>query len=1333
MAPTKKNAVQPPRGPASAKTHGTSPAAPQVVTPAPNTRSATPLAPASTTTADQTAALPKARKSHGAPKAKAQAAAAGNRLSTTPVLDQEALAKNRSTWAEEAQRFKALPTELLVPTKIELEQEAEMRKWRIGHAYLRFAGVGSVHSVVCLSDDPNDRHNPRALNQTHVANLGTRFSMTGGKQDRESPIYLKCSPVIIDPVCLVAMNSDARTISARDLDFSPPALRLVRPHGDLEDELETQLWFKQDQGSGEYHTNEQLAVKQSQLDDLRASRPRATLLNGNHRTSAMLAACAPIMELRNQIVNLDKAGEIAPEDLSVQLDNLLELVKGATYRCEVYREDTPQRVLAMLSENAPPRQALKAGRGERLWSIAEKIDGTIRQLKKEKGVSREDAINTAMEEVRQSHGSILQDAAQNEKPKKGKGKGRSRNAGETSVQLESEVDEVLESLLQRSTTLEMVMDTRHAFWVYSSKLQLSHAMAMGQDMGAAFAAHFWLGVRTLVDILHVANGHGLTDAETWARGTPLTVGGDRTAVEHWDRLHAGQRATPKWIHFYGAVESTAFGQVLEQARRPLRSKDGGIDWTLDEVVLASRGVFDKFAKTYDASKEEAGRWIAASLRLFARLPLWKQGDNGPMFYPAAALPSTTWMSAKATETNALQASVGSDAGIAAICLLEDPRTGAALAAFKPTFDKKYRLLNTKCVANKSGSAAYGIVPTLVARYDSRTGGEASTQSKLLAAKDAVLDWVFKDADTDMGAILAKHDVLTLVSPGFWDDFDIMRWCMGWNDQPSKQRGTVAAALGWGILSDEILYQIIQPVLDSPSPARWLLHLVRELKEVRGLPTWWGADQFCDVMPDPNAPEPPAPPPIEADCSSPPPLALEAPQVAPPIVPPVVPPVTRATAPTASSVPRPATPITPAPASRITPAPAPAPSASAAPGHPVWSSSPRTLPTPPPRTASNQRGPSFKLPPISRSIIASSEDEDEAGNAPKDADGDQDGDEDAGRDGDAQVAGPDAGPQPESDAEDQTEDGTEDVRAFTQRLLPPHVLHSPAWSDSMFQHLVGMHAFLRPTQPVDGRKDKACMQALQDSEALGLELNWQVSKERQRMRDTVVAIGAACTSTPYGSDLATFALPAIMGFIKDAYMVNLVKVFQSVPGVSLGIAVNEAMHIVTSDGLFEHDLATIDERTNRLQLDLSHTFALESQAKGKPQLSTLRHSRTHPFLSVPSLASCFRKVGNRALFDSGVLNGTLADRSHTFRVLDHFHPARGVGRTEAESQQRACDAMMLQGFKNAAHDNRPEKYVFLFRTAQAPPPPSSFPPVRVFDQASQFDALARQRDKLAKAS
>ncbi|KAG8736151.1 hypothetical protein FRC10_009648 [Ceratobasidium sp. 414] len=1311
---------------------------------------------------------------------KAQArvdAGTSGRPSTTPALDEEALAKNRSTWDREALRFKELPTELLGPTTMELEREAELGKWRLGHAYLRFAGVGGVHGVVNLTDDPNDRHNPRALDPVHVANLGHTFSMTGGKQDRESPIYLKCPPTIIDPACLAAMKGVGRAVSARDLDFSPPALRLVRPRADLEDDLEAQLWFKRDQSSGDYFTADQLASKQEWLDDLRRSRPMATLVNGNHRTSAMLAACVMLHDARDHIIELDKAGEIAPEDLGLKLQRLRESVKSATYRCEVYRENTPQHILATLSENAPPRQSMAAARGEQLWSLSERIEGAMGKYKA-KGDSREEAMNRAMEDVRAGRGKILGDGGSDEKPQKGKGKGRGGKGkkGDSTTQPQGEADDTIDNLLKRSTTVEMILDTRVALWVYTNKVGAGTAAAMVQDTGASLTAHFWLGVRCLIRILNVANGNGLTDAENWVRCTPLTVDGSALALVHWDALHAREKPSPTYMPAYGPEQSNTFGLLIEETRKGLRSSDGSIDWSADDVVLASRGVYDRFAAEYDKSTAESGRWIAASLRLFARLPLWSSGRRDPAFYPAAALPATAWISAKASEANAQQAAMGAESTMAlelllqrwqlpwtqgtqagngvnhanwykrlrglhqilmwcwqtkaaggrdtrlmtAIRILDNPRLLTGICAFRGQFDKLYRTLNERCVANKSGRATYGIVPTLVSRYEARMGGEAVTQAKLGKAKDALVEWVFRGAaDADLGATLAQHPVLGLISRGYWDDFDMRRWCQGWKDQPSKQRGTVAAAVGWGILSDELLHQVVQPVLDSPTEARWLLHVVRDLMDMRGLEPWWPAEQFAYTMPSPvmapaDPPPPPVaehplPPPVAAHPLPPPaakhpslPPAAKHPSLPPvaehPLAPPAVDPLPVANTDKRSTVEAPPRTST----SRTT---------ESAPQVPQSSSPWRLSPAPAAPDSPDESGKgkdavrpcTSKPPPKSKSWISTSEDED----------GDDEGERPSKDEGGAVTDAPDPNAAP--DAEDKG-DRAQDIREATQRLLPPYVFHGAAWSKSLYQHVVGVDAMLRHTQPTTTERDETRMQALRDSEAIGLELNRRVSVERQRLRETMLAFGLACASSPYGSDLATSALPAIMGSIKDIFLVNLVKSFQAAPGVTMLTGINEAMSIATSDGLFEHDVATIHEQTNHLRLDLSHSFALGNQAK----------------------------VGDSAEVDVGVLNGTLAggysrlfffnvggrlrgvvgvlDRAHTLRILDHFHPARGIGRTEAESLQRACDAVLLQGMQQVSRDHRPGEYIFMHRDRTGPPLPSSLPPVQVFDQASQCQTV-----------
>ncbi|KAG9088965.1 hypothetical protein FS749_001721, partial [Ceratobasidium sp. UAMH 11750] len=1332
---------------------------------------------------------------------KAKASGSSARSTATPALDEEAMAKRQTTWDEAAEALKAMPRQLLEATASELEREAILALWRLGYVYLRFAGVGIVHSVLNLTDDPNDRHNPRALNPVHVASLGQTFSMTGGKQDRETPIYIKCSPDIIEPACLAAMKDPGRTVSARDLDFSPPALQLKRPNPDLEDRLETEVWLMRDQTTPGYITLEDVAIKQAQLDEMRKARPRATLVNGNHRTGGMLAACVVLHKIRDDIISRDKAGLIAPEDLAVELKRLGESVMNATYRCEVYRgtylgsfpvfsladagsfsypDDTPQSVLAMLSENTAPRESLPADRGERVWSLGERIAGAVKTFKAS-GETREEAMNRAVGDVRAGRGMIMADAVpeaaqgkgkekakEKVKPKGGKKNGQGSGQGKTDPD-----EEIVDLLLKRSTTVRMMLETRSALWVYSNLVTKAAATAMAQPAGASLTGHFWLGTLCMLKILNVANGNGLTETEGWVQNEPLTVDGSAAATRLWNDLHAREKTLPTYMDAYAQVESVAFGKLLEKARGSVRSDDGSIDWTSEATVLAMRGVYDEFAKVYDKSKAEWGRWIAASLRLFARLPIWKAGQRSPAFYPAAALPSSSWISSKVTEANAQQTAIGTEASMAvkhrtprtdralaltffffsffaprqleilidpwqlpwtqgakagntnnyadwyrrlqgshqvlmwcrdtkqagdratrlmtAIRILNDARFTAGICAFREPFEKQYATLNNRCSANKSAPAQYGIVSTLVERHNKKYGGESKTHDLFDKARAALAEYVFNHAGADKDAsidpVLAAHPVLKLIPAEFWASFDIRRWSLGWNDQPSKQRKTITAAVGWGLLINELLYQLLQRLLDSPSVGRWLLHVARELYDMRGLEVWWPAGQYSYSMPSPElAPEDQPEPTEELEALPEPAVEVEA---APPAVDP---------APAATTV-------DPAPTATAVDPPPPPPASDA----PFWPSSvPAATPLGPKAKAgpSKAKEPSrpraSKAPAISRPFIENSDEYEEGGEAG--------GGQDKSKAGEGATKAPDTEvgrEEPEAAAPTrkrlEDEDGVRDLREATQRLLPRHVFHTPGGWRGLFQHVAGMDVLLRGHQPKNPEADESRLDALWESQEVGLESNQRISDERRKLRESVLAFGAACMEAPYGSDIAATLLPAIMGFLKDIHVANVTKALVATPDCNMMAGLHEAMSMATTDGLYERDIASIDEATNTLQLDLRATFALETQGK----------------LDAPSVISL------------GELKGTSADRGHTHQVLNYFHPARGLGRTEAESEKRACDAVLLQGCQEVTRARLPDDFVFLSRNEDEPPPIA--PPVRAFDQASQCRSVLTEQNLLLRAS
>lgn len=96
------------------------------------------------------------------------------------------------------------------------------------------------------------------------------------------------------------------------------------------------------------------------------------------------------------------------------------------------------------------------------------------------------------------------------------------------------------------------------------------------------------------------------------------------------------------------------------------------------------------------------------------------------------------------------------------------------------------------------------------------------------------------------------------------------------------------------------------------------------------------------------------------------------------------------------------------------------------------------------------------------------------------------------------------------------------------------------------------------------------------------------------------------------------------------------------------------------------------------------------------------------------------------------------RASTFDIVDYFHPARGVGRTEAESQKRACEAVLLQGVLEESRTSNPKGYICLspkYSLPRAPGElryyPSVIRPVRSIDQPELCAQLIREPGEVFK--
>lgn len=113
-------------------------------------------------------------------------------------------------------------------------------------------------------------------------------------------------------------------------------------------------------------------------------------------------------------------------------------------------------------------------------------------------------------------------------------------------------------------------------------------------------------------------------------------------------MHVHLEITPQLLSIYDKKVCAKFEKLFDEVYQEFRDSTHGLRYDDPETIVALRGVFDDLAEFVEDAKKEDKRKFAASLRLYARLPLASFGSDSTFFYPAAMLPSTKWLSAKGT-------------------------------------------------------------------------------------------------------------------------------------------------------------------------------------------------------------------------------------------------------------------------------------------------------------------------------------------------------------------------------------------------------------------------------------------------------------------------------------------------------------------------------------------------------------------------------------------------------------------------------------------------------------------------------------------------------------
>ncbi|KAG9094906.1 hypothetical protein FS749_011539 [Ceratobasidium sp. UAMH 11750] len=228
-------------------------------------------------------------------KSKASGRTSGNTRNEPPADDEEAdppgapepvetrdstasQAKETDLALEQAVSFmeREVVAGTLPPSDDSRRIASQIQAARLGGVYLTGYGVGHVDGLVNLEQNPNNRVNPRHLDPHHVQKLVQVFMDPSTMRDWETPIVIMIPRSKIEPGCLEKIL----TCKSRSPGANVPALSLL--HAQNAEIASLEFASEYYQRGNSWLSEEQLPPLRQQLHELRSSRPKATLINGNH-------------------------------------------------------------------------------------------------------------------------------------------------------------------------------------------------------------------------------------------------------------------------------------------------------------------------------------------------------------------------------------------------------------------------------------------------------------------------------------------------------------------------------------------------------------------------------------------------------------------------------------------------------------------------------------------------------------------------------------------------------------------------------------------------------------------------------------------------------------------------------------------------------------------------------------------------------------------------------------------------------------------------------------------------------------------------------------------
>ncbi|KAG9095656.1 hypothetical protein FRC07_011064, partial [Ceratobasidium sp. 392] len=458
--------------------------------------------------------------------------------------------------------------------------------------------------------------------------------------------------------------------------------------------LETSYWSQsQDEG---WLTQDQINQVNARIIDLRLDPLRVwlRLINGHHRTAAMIKVAEDILALKPGLIDMARHGtdKVA---FKHQLDHFMRLVSNCTYRVLILSHETPEHVLAHFAENPKAGPQLEESQPEIIWMMATRFLGQKKIVEQQSpGLPRPEVFNATRNLLIESSGDpeaaaeatgpsnpaeIGPDDAPPEESdedtgakkkktggskksgaKKGGPKGKT-NKERTDEKNVAETKAEFKRIVNFAPLVEFAISTRACWFAWGAEMMRGyHATTMMRVQGGPLATNMWLDIETLLCLTNVSGIDKLTTCESYLRGKLVTPLGRIDAVPHWNSVQQHPSDSPPLLDLWTKSLSTSFQKIWVLSFPLTKNKESEKPigpWWEDDSIQKLRDVFMTFGSSDELMRgDDRHRMLGVMCRLYALLPTVpelnpKQGPSdapphsdsrpypGPAyFFPGAGLP-----------------------------------------------------------------------------------------------------------------------------------------------------------------------------------------------------------------------------------------------------------------------------------------------------------------------------------------------------------------------------------------------------------------------------------------------------------------------------------------------------------------------------------------------------------------------------------------------------------------------------------------------------------------------------------------------------------------------